>query len=98
MSGPLITACLNSWTFHGVTGCGKVSFLANTSGIPISHVLIQGSGEITERAAKFTLFPIIFFLKSPSFFSKIYNMMRARDGGKIKKTKLLNIFETHVAN
>lgn len=31
-SGPLSTACRSSFTFHGVTGCGYVSLVANTCG------------------------------------------------------------------
>ncbi len=41
-------------------------------GTPISSMLMYGSGEITDRAAKSTLFPIMFLRKSPSFFSIIY--------------------------
>ena len=41
------------------------------SGTPTSSVLKLGSGEMTDLAAKFTLFPIIFILKRPYFFSRI---------------------------
>lgn len=67
--GPLMTISLSIWKFRGVTLWGKVSLDANTIGMPISLVAIYGSGEMTERAAKFTRFPIMCILKRPSFFS-----------------------------
>jgi hypothetical protein len=49
--GPLMTSWLISWKFTGVTGSGKVNFLAKTGGTPISFGSIFTSGEITDRAA-----------------------------------------------
>lgn len=40
-------------------------------GIPISLVPMYMSGQMTERAAKSTRFPIMCFRNSPSFFSSI---------------------------
>ena len=48
------------------------SLRANTNGTPTSLVLSRGSGLMTERQAKLTLFPIIFILNSPYFLSRIY--------------------------
>mmetsp|Transcript_45438 Transcript_45438/g.81739 ORF Transcript_45438/g.81739 Transcript_45438/m.81739 type:complete len:338 (-) Transcript_45438:445-1458(-) len=42
--------------------------------MPISAGSMFGSGEITERAAKFTRLPIIFMRKRPSFFSSSWRM------------------------
>jgi hypothetical protein len=46
-----MTSCLISWKFAGVTGSGKVNFLAKTGGTPISFGSMFTSGEMTERAA-----------------------------------------------
>lgn len=67
-----MTAVWRSLKFQGVTGWGYVSLVANTSGTPISSILMLTSGEMTDRAAKLTRFPIICLRKSPSFFSRIY--------------------------
>mmetsp|Transcript_98864 Transcript_98864/g.308315 ORF Transcript_98864/g.308315 Transcript_98864/m.308315 type:complete len:348 (+) Transcript_98864:62-1105(+) len=53
---------------------GYANSSAIICGMPISEVSMLGSGEITERAAKFTRFPIIFILKRPSFFSRSCRM------------------------
>ena len=42
-----------------------------TIGMPISSMLMYGSGEITERAAKSTRLPIMCIRNRPSFFSRI---------------------------
>lgn len=56
-------------TFQGVTLSGTDRRTAKYGGTPISPLSKKGSGEMTERHAKLTRLPIMFFLKSPSFFS-----------------------------
>lgn len=67
--GPLMTICRKTCTFHGVTPWGKVNLEAKTMGMPISLVAMYGSGEMTERAAKLTRFPIMCIRNRPAFFS-----------------------------
>ena len=52
-----------------VTCSGTESRIAKNGGTPISLAARYGSGEMTDRAAKFTRLPIIFLRKRPSFFS-----------------------------
>ena len=52
---------------YGVTVSGYVRFKAMLHGTPNSSMLIFGSGVITVRAEKSTLFPIKFPLTRPSF-------------------------------
>jgi hypothetical protein len=48
---------------------GYVNVNAKDGGIPISLTAKYGSGDMTDRHAKLTLFPIIFWRNMPSFFS-----------------------------
>mmetsp|Transcript_37020 Transcript_37020/g.104515 ORF Transcript_37020/g.104515 Transcript_37020/m.104515 type:complete len:299 (+) Transcript_37020:4226-5122(+) len=75
-SGPRSTIALSSATFHGVTLSGNDRRFAKYGGTPISPVPMHGSGEMTERAAKFTRLPIMLLRNSPSFFSRPCRMPR----------------------
>ena len=61
-----MTSSFISSIFHSVTFSGMVKIRAICSGTPTSLIEIFGSGEITVRAEKSTLFPDRLPLKRPS--------------------------------